>query len=139
MFDLYKMKNPGERFPRTKIGSYEDPQACMKEHRLTKDEMSRLMDGKVALNQYYIEFWPAWMRNIAVNSLIEENGAMPYNEIAEALGVSESCVRATMHNALKKLRLEPAIKMLFDHVIRDMDFPRDFDVTSTAKITVEVE
>jgi hypothetical protein len=101
MLELHTFKNPGEPFPKS-VEIFKDPDQLMLQLGFTHDDVSRLLNGELLREQYYIEFTAEWLDQIAEEA-IDRYESKTNRDVSDTLGITECDVAKYLMRVKAKL------------------------------------
>jgi len=103
MLEIYKLLKPPHLYPRKLVRAILNPDDLIKKMGWTKDQVSAGLNGDV-VNNMIIQFSDHFLRRVAIDEIIAQEGTHTSEEVAQALGISDIYVRELISNARKKIR-----------------------------------
>jgi len=103
MLEIYKLLKPPRLYPRKLVRTILNPDDLIKKMGWTKAQVSAGLNGDV-VNNMVIQFSDHFLRRVAIDEIIAQEGTHTSEEVAQALGISDIYVRELISNARKKIR-----------------------------------
>jgi hypothetical protein len=105
MFEIYKIPSDEQRSPKKCIGHFTTPEQAMTKLNFNRTEMENALNGKVVKGKYVLEFDSNFMRELAIDSLIETHiDRLNCREIAQELEIDVKTVTKYLSDALRTLK-----------------------------------
>lgn len=130
MFDLIRFDIPGQPFSQRSVGSYANLDELAADYPgFSGDDLTALINGDLVHESFILEWHTGFLRDLAIDALIEERGAMGYDEIADVLGESYWAVQKCLKRAMSKLRRSRRVA----------DLAREYEIVVRTSVSIDDE